>query len=131
LQSATQDIRSQSAIVVLFATFIICCGLTHALNVLDHWKKVIDLLLARLIASCANAANAVPLLQIPPLPIIMKFITGVISYITAVAVYKLLPLALIIPSPVQLQKEINIRKKAEDKLHAQVQYIAPDHVNLT
>jgi hypothetical protein len=49
----------------------------------------------------------------------MKIITAGISYATAIAVYKLIPLALAIPSPVQLEKEINERKDAQRKLQAQ------------
>ncbi len=50
----------------------------------------------------------------------MKVITAGISYATAIAVYKLIPLALAIPSPIQLEKEINERKDAQRKLQTQV-----------
>lgn len=48
----------------------------------------------------------------------MKVITAGISYATAIAVYKLIPLALRIPSPIQLEKEINDRKEAQGKLES-------------
>ena len=51
----------------------------------------------------------------------MKIITAAVSYATAIAVYKLIPLALLIPSPIQLEMEINQRKAAQRKLQSRYQ----------
>lgn len=48
----------------------------------------------------------------------MKAITAIISYATAIAVYKLIPLALRIPSTTQLENEIHERKVAQRKLES-------------
>jgi hypothetical protein len=48
----------------------------------------------------------------------MKIITAAVSYATAIAVYRLIPLALLIPSPIQLEREINERKAAQGKLQS-------------
>jgi hypothetical protein len=47
-----------------------------------------------------------------------KIITAVVSYATAIAVYRLIPLALKIPSPVQLEREIHERRAAQGKLQS-------------
>ena len=51
----------------------------------------------------------------------MKIITAAVSYATAIAVYKLIPLALLIPSPIQLEMEINQREAAQRKLQSRYQ----------
>lgn len=58
----------------------------------------------------------------------MKAITAAISYATAISVYRLIPLALAIPSPVRLEEEVNERKKAQRRLQHQVHFSKrPDH----
>lgn len=52
---------------------------------------------------------------------LMKVITAIVSYATVMAIYKIIPLALLIPSPVQLEKEINERKAAQDKLQSRLE----------
>lgn len=71
-----------------------------------------------------TAVSTAMLQQLSWLQVGMKVITAGISYATAIAVYKLIPLALAIPSPIQLEKEINERKDAQRKLQTQV-YIHP------
>lgn len=63
------------AIVGLFAAFILLCGLTHALGIVTLW------------------------LPIYPLTAIVKFATGVVSLITAMALFRLVPVLIRIPTP--------------------------------
>lgn len=48
----------------------------------------------------------------------MKMVTAAVSYGTAIAVYIIVPLAVLIPSPIQLELEINERKAAQGKLQS-------------
>ncbi|ELR14948.1 twocomponent hybrid sensor and regulator kinase [Acanthamoeba castellanii str. Neff] len=84
------DIDRNVWTVWMFGAFIVCCGLTHLVSALCIWFNLG-----------------------------MKVVTAGISYATAIAVYKLIPLALAIPSPIQLEKEINERKDAQRKLQTQ------------
>lgn len=61
------------------------------------------------------------LAQVQWIQVGMKIITAAISYATAIAVYKLIPLAMVIPSPIQLEKEVKERKHAQLQLQKQYQ----------
>lgn len=50
--------------------------------------------------------------------VVMKIVTAAVSYATAIAVYRIIPLAMLIPSPIQLELEINERKAAQGKLQS-------------
>lgn len=79
-------------VFLMFAAFIMACGLTHVFNVADVW------------------------LGMYPLSGLMKAFTAFISVVTAVACWKLLPAAVALPSPTQLQEEVTRRKHAEHEL---------------
>lgn len=79
-------------VFLMFAAFITACGLTHVFNVADIW------------------------LGLYPLSGIMKAFTAFISVVTAVACWKLLPAAVALPSPSQLQAEVDLRVQAEGQL---------------
>ncbi|MCW3089705.1 MAG: hypothetical protein JWP81_774 [Ferruginibacter sp.] len=106
--------RKQSAqfikLYFLFAAFILACGSTHFLDALAFWLPVYRL-------------NA-----------LVRFITGILSWITVYYLVKLLPVAFSLKSSAELQVEIDQRKKAEKEAtesEAQLQTIfnaAPDAV---
>lgn len=74
---------------LMFGIFILSCGLTHAMNVWDIWHATYRL------------------------EGLIKAITAVASLATAVLLFRLIPVALTIPSPAQLRLEISERVKAE------------------
>lgn len=76
-------------LAVLFAAFILGCGLTHVADLLTLWWPIYGA------EGLAKAA------------------TAIVSLITAVAVWRLLPRALTLPSPVQL-------RRANEELSAEV-----------
>ncbi len=76
----------------LFAAFILACGATHLLDAVAFWFP-------------AYRLNA-----------LVRFITGVVSWITVFHVVKLLPVALSLRSYEELEKEIRERGVAEEKL---------------
>ena len=76
----------------LFAAFILACGATHLLDAMSFWFPVYRL-------------NA-----------LVRFITGVISWLTVFYLYKFLPTAFSLKTQQQLEYEIEQRKKAEQKL---------------
>lgn len=83
----------------LFAAFIFWCGVTHILKIITIWE---------------------PLYWIEGG---MSAITGLVSAVTAIALWPLIPRALRIPSPkeladtnTELKKEIQQRRKAEQEL---------------
>jgi signal transduction histidine kinase len=76
----------------LFAAFILACGATHLLDAVAFWFP-------------AYRLNA-----------LVRFITGVVSWITVFHVVKLLPVALSLRSYEELEKEIKERELAEEKL---------------
>jgi len=78
----------------MFGAFIIGCGTTHLFG-MGFFAKY------------------------PATSTVSKFLTGVISYATAVVLLQNLPTALNFPSPAQLQSEIRERRKAEKKLQVQ------------
>ena len=77
----------------LFATFILLCGTTHFLDVLTLWVP-------------AYWTQAV-----------VKALTGVASVVTAIAVWRLLPQALALPSPAQLADAVAALRMSEERLH--------------
>lgn len=76
----------------MFAAFIVACGATHLMGAVVVWQPMYTL------------------------DALLKAITAFVSVITAIALWPLLPHALKLPSPAQLQVEINERKLAEDSL---------------
>jgi len=77
---------------VLFAAFILACGATHFLDAITFW---------------------IPLYR---LNAFVKFITGVVSWITVWYLFKYLPVAFSQKSVETLEKEIEQRKKAEEEV---------------
>jgi len=72
-----------------FGAFILACGTTHALNIFTLW---------------------VPVYRLDGL---VKLLTATLSIITAVLLYPLVPKALALPYPADLQREIGVRRQAE------------------
>src|SRR5262245_34441066 len=66
-------------LAVLFAAFILCCGLTHLFNVITLWHPIYEV------------------------QGVVKAATALISVTTAVLIFPLIPKALSIPSPNELQ----------------------------
>jgi len=76
----------------MFAAFIMACGATHLMGAIVVWQPMYGL------------------------DALLKAITAFVSVITAIAIWPLLPHALKLPSPAQLQVEIDERKLAEESL---------------
>lgn len=68
-----------SSLIWLFAAFIMCCGLTHFMSIWTLWHP-------------DYGAEA-----------LLKALTAIVSVLTAVAMWPLIPRALALPSPAQLQ----------------------------
>ena len=83
----------------LFAAFILACGSTHLLDAITFWFP-------------AYRLNA-----------LVKFITGVISWITVFYTIRILPEAMSLKSHAQLETEIQERKKAEEELLVANKYL--------
>jgi signal transduction histidine kinase len=79
---------------LMFGIFILSCGLTHAMNVWDIWHATYRL------------------------EGLIKAITAAASLVTAVLLFRLIPVALTIPSPAQLRLEIRERVKAEQEVRS-------------
>ena len=79
-------------LVALFAAFIVLCGLTHLVSIGTLW---------------------VPAYGIQGL---LKLLTGLVSAVTAVALFQLIPRLVAIPSPRQLE-EANAKLRAEIAAH--------------
>ncbi len=77
---------------ILFATFILMCGATYFVDALMFWK---------------------PIYRFSAL---MRFMTGVVSWITVFYVVKMLPLAFSLRTPDELEAEIRNRRRAEEEL---------------
>jgi PAS domain S-box-containing protein len=84
----------------LFAAFILACGSTHLLDAITFWYP-------------AYRLNA-----------LVKFITGVISWITVFYTIRILPQAMSLKSHQELEKEIKEKEKAESELR-----LANQHLN--
>ena len=79
---------------LMFAAFICLCGTTHLMNVITVWN---------------------PVYRIDGL---IKAITAAVSIVTAFVLWPLIPKALRIPSPKQLQHEVFMREQAQHELQA-------------
>ena len=76
-------------IFLLFSTFILACGTTHLFSIVLFWQPLYWI----------DAA--------------LKAITAVLSIFTAICLARLIPLALRLPSPAELEQEIEQRKNSE------------------
>lgn len=79
-------------LVALFAAFILLCGITHLISILTLWVPVY------------------------PLQGLVKLFTGIVSAITAIVLFSLIPRLVAIPSPSQLE-EANAQLRAEVAAH--------------
>jgi len=86
---------------VCFAVFILACGLTHVVNIIALWRSMYQI------------------------DAVVKAVTALASIGTAIALWKLIPAALALPSPAQLRvandklaSEIVDRKRAESELRS-------------
>lgn len=79
-------------LVALFAAFILLCGITHLISILTLWVPVY------------------------PLLGVVKLFTGIVSAITAIVLFSLIPRLVAIPSPSQLE-EVNAQLRAEVAAH--------------
>jgi PAS domain S-box-containing protein len=86
-------------IFLLFGAFIIACGTTHILQIWTLWHPNYWL------------------------SGYLKAITAAVSVCTAVLLIPLIPKALALPSPAQLEKEIKERTEAENKLQTTLQQL--------
>ena len=80
-------------LLLLFAAFILLCGATHWLDVLTLWLPV-------------YGAQA-----------LIKATTALVSIATAIALWKLMPVALALPSPAQLRAANAALQETEERLH--------------
>ena len=78
--------------LVLFGLFVLACGTTHLLELITLWTPVYWI------------------------EGIAKAFTAIVSMSTAIVMWQLLPKALALPSPAQLQREIDERKLVEKEL---------------
>lgn len=76
----------------LFAAFILACGSTHLLDAITFWFP-------------AYRLNA-----------LVRFITGVVSWVTVFHIIKLLPVATSLKTHEQLEREVAERERAEEEL---------------
>ena len=76
----------------LFAAFILACGTTHLLDAITFWYPMYRL-------------NA-----------LVRFVTGVISWVTVYYLVKMVPIAFALKSPELLEAEVEQRKKVEEQL---------------
>lgn len=90
------DMRFKS-IFVLFALFIFACGATHVLSIVSVWKPVYRL------------------------EGILKVFTGLISLFTAYMFYRIIPVAMELPSPAKLRK-VNEELEKQNTALAQIAY---------
>jgi PAS domain-containing protein len=81
-----------SGLYILFATFILICGATYFVDALMFW---------------------VPVFRFSA---VIRFATGIISWITVFYVVKVLPVAFSLRSQEDLEAEIKNRRKAEEEL---------------
>ena len=86
-------------IFVLFAVFIVACGLGHLVDVYNIWHG----------AYWLSAG--------------VRVVTALASLVTAIMLWPLLPHALAVPSTRQLQAEIAERARAEDALRRNHQHL--------
>lgn len=102
-------------ILLMFAAFILLCGSTHVMEIVTIWNPAYRL------------AGA------------LKLVTGIVSLATAIALFRLLPLALQLRSPRELQREVEARtaelaaanallRRNVDELEAQREEIHRTHL---
>jgi signal transduction histidine kinase/DNA-binding response OmpR family regulator len=84
-------------VFLLFGAFIVSCGTTHLLEAVIFWWPAYRL------------AG------------VIKFITAVVSWLTVLALATVVPKALTLRSPAELEREIAFRKRAEDALRSETQ----------
>ncbi|HKQ48132.1 MAG TPA: ATP-binding protein [Phycisphaerae bacterium] len=84
---------------LMFAAFILACGTTHIFGVWDMWQPVYRL------------------------DGVVKLATAIVSILTAILLWRLIPKALLLPSPAQLRlaneelaKQVRVREAAEAEL---------------
>ncbi|QZD92033.1 sensor histidine kinase [Qipengyuania xiapuensis] len=81
-----------AGLVVLFASFILLCGLTHLLSIVTLWYPIY------------------------PYVGLVKLATGVVSAITAITLFRLIPTLIAFPSPAEL-RETNDKLRDEIAAH--------------
>lgn len=96
--SKRKDVRFNK-LYILFAAFILGCGATHLLDAITFWYPLYRL-------------NAV-----------MRFITGIVSWMTIFQLIRIVPTALALRSPLDLEKEVEQRKKVEQLLLIKVKQL--------
>lgn len=79
-------------IYILFASFIVACGMTHFLDALMFWYPAYRL------------------------SALVRLATGIISWATIIVLYRTLPIAFSYKPPRMLQREIELRIRAEEEL---------------
>lgn len=79
-------------LAILFAVFIVLCGLTHLLGLITLWWPIYEL-------------NGV-----------VKLVTAAVSVLTAVVIFPLIPKAVAIPSPYEMQ-QVNAQLTREIESH--------------
>jgi signal transduction histidine kinase len=89
-----QDVRF-TRVYFLFATFILACGTTHLIDAILFWHPVYRL------------------------SALVRFITGVVSWITVFSLFQLLPKAFSLKTAGQLEAEVEQRRAAEAQLKLQ------------
>ncbi len=96
----------EAGIFLLFGTFVVACGTTHVMAVWTLWHPIYWL------SGC------------------IKAITAVVSLYTALELLPLIPQALALPSPAQLEKEISNRTSAQAALleSQQMQQLVIDNI---
>lgn len=87
-----RDDIKQRGLVLLFAAFILLCGITHALSVVTLWVPIY------------------------PLQSIVKLVTGLVSATTAVVLFKLVPTLVALPS-LNDMKQANLQLRDEVAAH--------------
>jgi len=83
----------------LFAAFILACGVTHFLDALMFWY---------------------PYYRISALA---RLITGILSWLTVVQLFRLLPTAFSLKTSEELEQEVRLRKLAEEALQKQNKFL--------
>ncbi len=83
-------------IFLMFAAFIFLCGTTHVLEIWTVWH------------ANYNIAGG------------LKLVTGVVSVITMLALFRIMPKAMLLRSPLQLQQEVELRTTELDQLNQQL-----------
>lgn len=90
-------------IYFLFAGFILACGATHFLDAMTFW---------------------IPMYRLNAL---VRFITGILSWVTVFSLIRVLPTAFSLRSSKDLEGEVDQRRKAEDKFRNLLE-CAPDSI---